>query len=59
MTRGAILKDLLAKHGSPLSPKDIEKVVRLTEGYTCSDVTSLARVSVWVQFQSPLSQFIC
>jgi hypothetical protein len=49
MYRGAILSLLLKKHGCPLSAKDIERVVKLTEGYTCSDVTNLAKVSYSVK----------
>ena len=48
MFRGAILSLLLAKHDCPLSAKDIERVVKLTEGYTCSDVTNLAKVGTVV-----------
>merc|ERR1712029_79651 len=42
-TRRALITQLLSKHGSPLSNKEISKVVLMTEGYTCSDLTNLAR----------------
>jgi spastin len=42
-TRRSLLAKLLMEHGSPLCPKDIEKIVYLTEGYTCSDLSNLAR----------------
>jgi len=42
-TRRALITQLLSKHGSPLSNKEISKVVSMTEGYTCSDLTNLAR----------------
>jgi len=42
-TRTALVSQLLAKHGSPLTNKEISRVVAMTEGYTCSDLTNLAR----------------
>lgn len=42
-TRKALVTQLLAKHGSPLTSKEISRVVTMTEGYTCSDLTNLAR----------------
>jgi len=42
-TRRALVTGLLAKHGSPLTSKEIARVVSMTEGYTCSDLTNLAR----------------
>jgi len=41
--RKALVNALLAKHGDPLNAKDVEKIVKITEGYTCSDITNLAR----------------
>jgi len=41
--RIALVSRLISKHGSPLSSSDLDKVGRLTEGYTCSDITNLAR----------------
>merc|ERR1712029_9662 len=42
-TRTKLITSLLAKQGSPLTSKEISKVVALTEGYTCSDISNLAR----------------
>jgi len=42
-TRRALVSQLLSKHGSPLSSKEISKVVSMTEGYTCSDLSNLAK----------------
>jgi len=42
-TRRALVTQLLSKHGSPLTTKEISRVVAMTEGYTCSDLTNLAR----------------
>lgn len=42
-TRGALVSALMMKNGTPLSPKDMEKVASMTQGYTCSDLTNLAR----------------
>jgi len=42
-TRRQLVTQLLAKHGSPLTSKEIARVVGMTEGFTCSDLTSLAR----------------
>ena len=41
--RIALVSSLISKHGSPLSRKDLDKVALLTDGYTCSDITNLAR----------------
>merc|ERR1711862_687576 len=42
-TRRALVTQLLSKHGSPLTTKEISRVVAMTEGYPCSDLTNLAR----------------
>ena len=42
-TRTKLLSNLLAKQGSPLTTKEITRIVALTEGYTCSDISNLAR----------------
>ncbi|XP_065342921.1 spastin isoform X2 [Cloeon dipterum] len=42
-TRMALLGRLLAKQGSPLSEKDLAQLARLTEGYSGSDLTALAK----------------
>ena len=34
-TRTKLLTQLLAKQGSPLTSKEVAKVVAMTEGYTC------------------------
>jgi len=41
--RRALINALLAKHGDPLKDKDVDKIVGMTGGYTCSDITNLAR----------------
>jgi len=42
--RRALVNHLLTQHGEHrISAKDVEKVVGLTEGYSCSDLTNLAR----------------
>lgn len=42
-TRVALLKRLLAKHNSPLSDSRLDKLARLTDGYSGSDLTALAK----------------
>ena len=42
-TRTKLLTNLLAKQGSPLTHKEITRIVAMTEGYTCSDISNLAR----------------
>ncbi|KAG7492886.1 hypothetical protein MATL_G00019280 [Megalops atlanticus] len=42
-TRFKLLKNLLGKHGNPLNQKELAKLARLTEGYSGSDLTSLAK----------------
>ncbi|XP_035262226.1 spastin isoform X1 [Anguilla anguilla] len=42
-TRYKLLRNLLGKHGNPLSQKDLAKLARMTEGYSGSDLTSLAK----------------
>uniref|UniRef100_UPI00358F3CCE spastin-like n=1 Tax=Myxine glutinosa TaxID=7769 RepID=UPI00358F3CCE len=42
-TRLKLLSHLLAKHGNPLSRKDLSHLARITEGYSGSDLTSLAK----------------
>jgi len=41
--RIALLQALLKKTGSPLNANEIEKLSKMTEGYTCSDLTNLAK----------------
>jgi len=41
--RIALVSRLMSKHGSNLTSADLDKVGRLTEGYTCSDITNLAK----------------
>ncbi|KAI7811063.1 spastin isoform X2 [Triplophysa rosa] len=42
-TRLKLLKNLLSKHGNPLTQKELNQLARLTEGYSGSDLTSLAK----------------
>ena len=42
--RRALVNHLLTQHGEHrISAKDVDKVVGITEGYSCSDLTNLAR----------------
>ncbi|KAK1171318.1 spastin-like isoform X1 [Acipenser oxyrinchus oxyrinchus] len=42
-TRCKLLKNLLGKHGNPLSQKELVQLARMTEGYSGSDLTALAK----------------
>ncbi|NP_001086725.1 spastin [Xenopus laevis] len=42
-TRLVLLKNLLSKQGNPLSEKELTQLSRLTEGYSGSDITALAK----------------
>ncbi|XP_041789131.1 spastin isoform X2 [Chelmon rostratus] len=42
-TRFKLLKNLLEKHGNPLSHRELSQLARMTEGYSGSDLTSLAK----------------
>ncbi|XP_056621150.1 spastin isoform X2 [Triplophysa dalaica] len=42
-TRLKLLKNLLSKHGNPLNQKELSQLAKLTEGYSGSDLTSLAK----------------
>lgn len=42
-TRLTLLKNLLGKHGSPLSHSDLSHLAKATAGYSGSDLTALAR----------------
>ncbi|XP_034940074.1 spastin isoform X2 [Chelonus insularis] len=42
-TRITLLKRLLAKHNNPLSPEELKRTAVLTEGYSGSDLTGLAK----------------
>uniref|UniRef100_A0A667Z5P2 Spastin n=1 Tax=Myripristis murdjan TaxID=586833 RepID=A0A667Z5P2_9TELE len=42
-TRFKLLKNLLGKHGSPLSQGDLSRLAKTTAGYSGSDLTSLAK----------------
>ncbi|KAL7845466.1 hypothetical protein AOLI_G00236580 [Acnodon oligacanthus] len=42
-TRLKLLKNLLAKHGNPLTQKELSQLARMTDGYSGSDLTSLAK----------------
>ncbi|GAB6024464.1 hypothetical protein CHUAL_009623 [Chamberlinius hualienensis] len=43
LTRMALLRRLLSKHDSPLNERQLQKLARLTEGYSGSDLTALAK----------------
>ncbi|KAJ8412769.1 hypothetical protein AAFF_G00117200 [Aldrovandia affinis] len=42
-TRFSLLKNLLGKHGNPLNHQELARLAKLTEGYSGSDLTSLAK----------------
>ncbi|XP_045904466.1 spastin-like [Micropterus dolomieu] len=42
-TRFKLLKNLLGKHGNPLTHRELRQLARMTEGYSGSDLTSLAK----------------
>ncbi|XP_021413031.2 spastin isoform X4 [Oncorhynchus mykiss] len=42
-TRLKLVKNLLEKHGNPLALKELSQLARMTEGYSGSDLTSLAK----------------
>ncbi|XP_072513854.1 spastin isoform X2 [Salminus brasiliensis] len=42
-TRLKLLKNLLGKHGNPLTQKELSQLARMTDGYSGSDLTSLAK----------------
>ncbi|KAF5895682.1 spastin isoform X2, partial [Clarias magur] len=42
-TRLKLLKNLLSKHGNPLTAKELNQLARTTDGYSGSDLTSLAK----------------
>ncbi|XP_051993423.1 spastin-like isoform X2 [Xyrauchen texanus] len=42
-TRLKLLMNLLGKHGNPLTQKDLSQLARMTDGYSGSDLTSLAK----------------
>ncbi|XP_053471893.1 spastin isoform X2 [Ictalurus furcatus] len=42
-TRLKLLKNLLNKHGNPLTQKELNQLARMTNGYSGSDLTSLAK----------------
>ncbi|XP_029538101.1 spastin-like isoform X3 [Oncorhynchus nerka] len=42
-TRLKLVKNLLGKHGNPLTQKELSQLARMTEGYSGSDLTSLAK----------------
>ncbi|XP_036352596.2 spastin isoform X4 [Ochotona princeps] len=42
-TRLLLLKNLLCKQGSPLSQKELAQLARMTDGYSGSDLTALAK----------------
>ncbi|XP_041108838.1 spastin-like isoform X2 [Polyodon spathula] len=42
-TRLKLMKNLLGKHGNPLSQKELVQLAKMTEGYSGSDLTALAK----------------
>lgn len=42
-TRVSLLKRLLAKHNDPLNEEELKRMAVLTEGYSGSDLTGLAK----------------
>lgn len=42
-TRFKLLKNLLGKHGNPLTEKELSQLAKMTDGYSGSDLTSLAK----------------
>ncbi|XP_059191004.1 spastin isoform X2 [Centropristis striata] len=42
-TRFQLLKNLLGKHNNPLTHRELSQLARMTEGYSGSDLTSLAK----------------
>ncbi|XP_023869692.1 spastin isoform X2 [Salvelinus sp. IW2-2015] len=42
-TRLKLVKNLLEKHGNPLAQKELSQLARMTEGYSGSDLNSLAK----------------
>ncbi|KAM3863023.1 spastin [Diretmus argenteus] len=42
-TRSKLLRNLLGKHGNPLSQKELSHLAKATAGYSGSDLTSLAK----------------
>uniref|UniRef100_A0A8C9TBM7 microtubule-severing ATPase n=1 Tax=Scleropages formosus TaxID=113540 RepID=A0A8C9TBM7_SCLFO len=43
LTRFHLMQNLLSKHGSPLSQRELAQLARVTEGYSGSDLTALAK----------------
>jgi len=41
--RRTLLSSLMSRHSSPLSSTDLDKVAKMTDGYSCSDLTNLAK----------------
>ena len=44
-TRKVLLKKLLSKHNNPLNNQELDKLSELTQGYSSSDLTALAKDS--------------
>ena len=42
-TRVTLLRKLLSSHGNPLSDRDLNELAKLTDGYSGSDLTALAK----------------
>jgi len=41
--RRTLLSSLMSRHSSPLSSTELDKVAKMTDGYSCSDLTNLAK----------------
>ena len=41
--RKSLLESLLKKTSSPLSNSELDKLAKITDGYSCSDITNLAK----------------
>lgn len=58
-TRIALLSSLLQKQNSPLSGDDLRVLAKLTEGYSGSDLTALARGKLTISlFKIPTNNFL-
>lgn len=54
-TRKALLQRLLSRHDSPLSERELTQVAKMTEGYSGSDLTGLAKDAALAPIRGKLS----
>lgn len=54
-TRKALIKILLKKEDHEVNEEQIDKVVELTEGYSCADITTLLREAAMIPLRSSMS----